>query len=89
MNAAVSNLKVFEENLTAAIDPALSAKGMAERIVTAALEAEFGKAFTLSPGFAKIVGTLAEVVVTNPELRRQALAVASVYIKKNRDRQKS
>jgi len=82
------NLEAFEEKLSN-INPSLSAKEMAERIVIAALEAEFGKSFTLSRGFAKMVDALAEVLVTNPDLRRQALSVASVYIKKNRDHQKN
>ena len=82
------NLDNFEEKLEKLIDPNLSAKELAERIVTAALESEFGKSFTLSRGFDKMVNTLADSIVTNPELRRQALAVASVYVKKNRDSKK-
>lgn len=82
------NLEAFEEKIGTFIHPSLSAKEMATQIVTAALEAEFGRSFTLSRGFDKMVNTLAEVVVTNPDLRRQALAVASFYIKKNRDHQK-
>jgi len=78
------NLDNFEEKLEKSINPNLSAKELAERIVSAALESEFGRSFTLSPGFAKMVNTLADSIVTNPDLRRQALAVASVYIKKNR-----
>jgi len=83
------NLEIFEEKLSQNIGPDLSAKEMAECIVASALETEFGKSFTMSRGFAKMVNALAEVIVTNPELRRQALAVASVYIKKNRDHQKN
>ncbi len=82
------NLDTFEEKLGDALDPNLTAKELAERIVTAALESEFGKSFTMSRGFAKMVNTLADSIVTNPELRRQALAVASVYIKKNRGNKK-
>ena len=82
------NLEAFEEKISSSVSPSLSAKEMAERIVLAALETEYGRNFTLSPGFAKMVDTLAEVVVTNPELRRQALHLASIYIKKNRDNQK-
>jgi hypothetical protein len=83
------NLGVFEEKISKTVHPSLSAKEMAAHFVIAALEAEFGKAFTLSPGFDRMVSTLAEMIVTNPELRRQTLAVASVLIKKNRDNQKS
>ena len=78
------NLDHFEEKLEKSIESNLTAKELAERIVIAALESEFGKSFTLSRGFDKMVNTLADSIVTNPELRRQALAVASTYIKKNR-----
>ena len=82
------NLGNFEEKLENLVDPSLSAKELAERIVTAALESEYGKTFTLTPGFAKMVNTLADSIVTNPELRRQALAIASTYIQKNRGNKK-
>ncbi|OGB89214.1 hypothetical protein A2625_04965 [candidate division WOR-1 bacterium RIFCSPHIGHO2_01_FULL_53_15] len=83
------NVDVFEENIAGRIHPSLSAREMAEHFVTAALEAEYGKAFTMSPGFAKMVSTLAEMIVTNPDLRRQALSVASALIKKNRGNQRN
>lgn len=83
------NLEAFEERISVVIHPSLSAKEMAEHFVIAALEAEYGKTFTLSPGFAKMVDTLAEMIVTHPELRRQTLAVASLLIKKNRVNQKN
>ena len=74
------NLSTFDEKLGNLISHNLTAKELAERIVIAALESEYGKSFTLTAGFAKMVNTLAESIVTNPELRRQALAVASNYI---------
>jgi hypothetical protein len=80
----VPNLDSFEEKLEKSVTAELSAKELAERIVSAALETEFGRSFTLSRGFARMVNTLADSIVTNPELRRQALAIASVYIKKSR-----
>jgi len=83
------NLKAFEENISCSLKAGLSAKEMAERFVIAALETEYGKAFTMSPGFAKMSNTLAEMIVTNPDLRRQTLAMASLYIKKTRDNQKN
>lgn len=79
------NLEAFKEKIEGSVHSGLSAKEMAERFVVAALEAEYGKTFTLSPNFAKMVSTLAEMIVTNPELRRQALATASMYIRKNRE----
>ena len=85
----MGSLDLFEEKLNSGIHPSLSSKEMAERMVIAALEAEYGPSFTSAPGFAKMVSALAEVLVTNPELRRQALAIASYYTKKNRDHQKS
>ncbi len=81
------NLDSFEEKLKSSVEPNLSAKELAERLVVAALESEFGKSFTLTPGFAKMVNTIADAVVTNPDLRRQTLSVASDYIKINRDNQ--
>lgn len=83
------NLDNFKDILEKTINPNLSAKELAVCMVTAALESEFGKSFTLTAGFAKMVNTLADSIVTNPELRRQALAVASVYVKKKRDHQKN
>lgn len=81
------NLEAFAEKIEGEIQPTHSAREIAEKFVIAVLEAEYGRTFTSSPGFAKMVDTLAEIVVTNPELRRQALSLASVYIKKSRDRQ--
>lgn len=83
------NLELFEEKLNGNLTLSLSAKEMAERIVIAVLEAEYGKSFTMSRGFAKMVNTLAEALVTNPDLRQQALSVASLCIKKSRDHQKN
>ena len=79
------NMELFEDKLSERLGPDLSAKQLAEMMVVSALETEYGKSFTLSRGFAKMVSALADVIVTNPELRRQALAVASVYARKNRD----
>lgn len=79
------NYELFEAKMSLNLNPALSAREMAERVVLAALEAEYGKSFTTSPGFAKMVDTLAEMIVTNPDLRRQTLAMASQFIKKSRD----
>ncbi|MCU0640477.1 MAG: hypothetical protein MUC35_00100 [Candidatus Margulisbacteria bacterium] len=72
----------FEQKLEQNLTAGLSAREMAQRFVIAALEAEFGHNFTSSPGFAKMVDTLAEAIVTNPELRRQTLAMASLYTRK-------
>ncbi|MBU0671851.1 MAG: hypothetical protein KJ732_02355 [Candidatus Margulisbacteria bacterium] len=83
------NLEAFKSKLEKNLTANLTAKELAECIVFAALESEYGRNFTLSAGFAKMVNTLADSIVTNPELRRQALAIASLYIKNNSDSQKS
>ena len=74
------NLDNFKNKLEQTLHANLTAKELAERIVLAALESEYGRGFTLTPGFAKMVDTLADSIVANPELRRQALAVASSCI---------
>ncbi len=84
------DLDIFKEKLKNSITANLTAKELAERIVLAALETEYGRTFalrrkkddagfTLSAGFAKMVNTLADSIVANPELRRQALSIASIY----------
>lgn len=83
------NLDEFENKLERVISPNLTAKELAEKMVIAVLETEYGKSFTLSKGFAKMVNTLADSIVTNPDLRRQALAIASRYNKKEHEYQKS
>jgi hypothetical protein len=74
------NIDAFKAKLEKNISGNLTAKELAECMVFAALESEYGRNFTLSPGFAKMVNTLADSIVTNPELRRQALAIASFYV---------
>ena len=76
------NLEMFKERIACDAHPALPAKEMARKVVVAALEAEYGKTFTFNPHFAKMVDALAEMLVTNPDLRRQTLSVASALFKK-------
>jgi hypothetical protein len=64
------------------IQPHHSARELVEKIVKSALEVEYGASFTVNAGFAKMVSKITDSIVTNPELRRQALSVASVYIDK-------
>ena len=78
----------FSERLMDTLDPALSAKELIEKIIKAALEIEYGRGFTLSQGFAKMVDVIADTIVCNPELRRQALAVASIYLEKKLETEK-
>lgn len=73
---------LFGSMLEKALEPNLSAKELIEKIVRCALDIEFGSTFTLSMGFDKMVSAIADTIVTNPELRRQALAIASIYISK-------
>jgi len=83
------NLDAFKAKLAKNLTANLTAKELAECMVFAALESEYGRNFTLTPGFAKMVNTLADSIVTNPELRRQALAIASFYLSnQERDNQK-
>jgi len=73
---------IFNERMLEQVTPGSSAKELLEKIVRSALEVEFGSEFTLNPGFAKMVSKIADSLVTNPELRRQALSVASTFITK-------
>lgn len=81
----MQSLNNFQEKLGNLIAPTLTAKELAECIVIAALESEYGKSFTLNRGFARMVSVLADSIVANPELRRQSLAVASTYFNQHRD----
>jgi len=78
----VEKIDIFHSRMLEQIDPAHSAKELVEKIVKSALEVEYGASFALSPGFSKMVSKIADVVVANPDLRRQALSVASIYIDK-------
>ena len=72
----------FHERLEERLSPGQSAKELVEQIVRSALEAEFGPAFTHSKGFGKMVSTIADAIVANPDLRRESLSIASTYIGK-------
>ena len=76
---------LFHMRLEEVLNPSLSAKELIERIIKAALEVEFGPSFTLSRGFDKMVSSIADTIITNPDLRRQALSIASIYIRKKMD----
>jgi len=78
----IDKIDIFHSRMLEQIDPAHSAKELVEKIVKSALEVEYGASFALSSGFSKMVSKIADVVVANPELRRQALSVASIYIDK-------
>ncbi len=87
IQARLSDAKKDKEDILATrleetLEPTLSAKELIEKIIRATLEVEFGHTFTLSKGFASMVGTIADSIITNPELRRQALRVASTYMGK-------
>jgi hypothetical protein len=78
-------IDIFHSRIMEHVSPSNTAKELVEKIVKSALEVEYGSQFTLSPGFAKMVSKIADVVVTNPELRRQALQVASTVMDKKRE----
>jgi hypothetical protein len=78
----VEKIDMFHSRMLEQIDPAHSAKELVEKIIKSALDVEYGASFALSPGFSKMVSKIADVVVANPDLRRQALSIASIYIDK-------
>jgi len=75
-----SNHFMFRERVKDIIDPSQPAKETVENMVKAALEVEFGSSFSFNPRFPKMVSKIADSILTNQELRRQALAVASTYM---------
>jgi hypothetical protein len=81
-------MEIFHSRMLERIDPRSSAKELVEGIVKSALEVEYGSGFALSSGFGKMVSKIADVVVSNPELRRQALSVAGTYIDKKMEETK-
>ena len=83
-----NKVDIFHSRMLETIGPGSSAKELIEKIVRSALEVEFGSSFTLSPGFTKMVSKIADSVVTNPELRRQALSIAGTYINKKMEETK-
>ncbi|MFA5098328.1 MAG: hypothetical protein WC490_06875 [Candidatus Margulisiibacteriota bacterium] len=76
------NSERFYEKLSSVIMPNLPAKELISMMVSSALEVEFGTSFTLNPNFAKMVGKIADSIMTNPDIRRQALSAASIFIEK-------
>jgi len=74
----------FASRITDIIEPHNTAKEMVEKLVKTALEVEYGPSFTASKGFTNMVSKIADVIITNPELRRQALSIASVTIEKKK-----
>ena len=70
----------FGNKLQQILEPSLSAKDLIDKIVRTALEIEFGPIFTTNRSFGKMVSVIADSIITNPDLRRQALAIASIYI---------
>jgi hypothetical protein len=81
-------IDIFHSRMLEKIDPRSTAKELVEGIVKSALEVEYGAEFALSSGFGKMVSKIADVVVSNPDLRRQALSVAGVYIDKKMEETK-
>jgi hypothetical protein len=81
-------IEIFHSRMLEKIDPRSTAKELVEGIVKSALEVEYGAEFALSSGFGKMVSKIADVVVSNPDLRRQALSVAGVYIDKKMEETK-
>lgn len=72
----------FSEKLKVTLEQNLPAKELIEKVVRSALEVEYGPDFARSKGFPKMVSTIADAIITNPELRQQSLAVASMHLSK-------
>ena len=80
-NMAINSARFFEK-LSTVIMPNLPAKDLIAMIVRSALEVEFGASFTLNKNFDKMVDKIADLIMTNPDTRRQALSAASIFIEK-------
>ncbi len=78
-------VEMFNTRMLEQISSGSSAKDLIEKMVRSALEVEYGPTFSMNEGFSKMVSKIADAVITNPELRRQALSVASTYINKKRE----
>jgi len=76
------NIERFKNKLDSSLIPSLPAKELVSLIIRAAIETEYGSAFTLSKNFDKMVKKLADTVMVSSELRREALSVASLFIEK-------
>lgn len=72
---------LFREKLSRTLTPVLPAKELATQVVRAALETEYGQAFTGAPFYDRMVSTIADSIVTNPELRREILSMVGSFIK--------
>ncbi|MCX5749086.1 MAG: hypothetical protein NTZ10_02410 [Candidatus Saganbacteria bacterium] len=76
------NIGRYHERLSGLLSPNLPAKELIYLMIRSALEIEFGPSFTLNKGFDKMVNKLADSVMTNPDLRRQALSVVGTVLDK-------
>jgi hypothetical protein len=72
---------LFREKLRKVLTPVLPAKELATQVVRAALETEYGQAFTGAPFYDRMVSTIADTIVTNPELRREILSMVDPFVK--------
>ncbi|MCX5727060.1 MAG: hypothetical protein NT030_07865 [Candidatus Saganbacteria bacterium] len=72
----------FSQKLEVNLEHNLPAKELIEKMVRSALEVEFGPDFSSSKGFPKMVGAIADAIITNPDLRQQSLQVASIHLDK-------
>ncbi len=72
-----TNINNFVEELSKVLKPTLPAKELVSTVVKIALEVNFGKNFTLTKGFDKMVEKISNGIIVDPILRRQVLSVAS------------
>ena len=68
---------LFREKLGKTIRPTLPVKELAGFVVRAALEVEYGEPFTKSPFSDRMISTIADSIMTNPDLRQELLTVAT------------
>ena len=79
----------FRQKLTKAIDPYLPAKDLAACAVRVALEIEYGPAFAGGELSDKMIDTIANTIMTNPELRREMLSMVSPILSEKIGQQKN
>ena len=87
-SAPITKITRFTESLSDAILPNLPAKELVCLIVRSALETELGKSFTLNGGFDKMVKKIADSIMVDPILRRQALSIVSQVLGSKTDTEK-
>ncbi len=82
MFSDISNIDLFRERLEKYLMSTMPARDMVFFIVKSALEIELGPNFTLMNGSDKMIRKIADSVLVNPQLRRQALSISTNILDK-------